>query len=127
MKNNIFYLGFGLLCTHELDAIANNEWQVLPLISRLPSEYGQTVFILLHIPLFSVLVAMISSQNQLVRSRTKFGISVFLAAHGILHAAFMAHQHYEFESILSNFLIFGGAICGIVYLAINQLYASKNT
>lgn len=127
MKNNIFYLGFGLLCTHELDAIVNNEWQILPLTNWLPIEYGQSVFILFHIPLFSFLVAMISSQNQLVRNRTKFGISVFLVAHGLLHTAYMSHQNYEFESVLSNFLIFGGAITGITYLIINKFHVSKNT
>lgn len=53
MKNNIFYIGVGMSFTHELDAMLNNEWRVLPLTSGLPDEMGQTVFVLAHIPLFA--------------------------------------------------------------------------
>lgn len=112
----MFCLGVGLLFTHELDAMQNHEWRVLPLTSWLSEESGRTIFVLIHIPLFAVLIGLISSQNELIRQRTKFWISVFLIIHGLLHAAFITHEHYEFESLLSNVLIFGGAICGLLYV-----------
>jgi hypothetical protein len=40
--------------------------------------------------------------------------------HGVLHAAFMQHAKYEFDSLTSNVLIFGGSILGALYIALNQ-------
>ena len=45
MKNIIFYLAMGIMFTHELDAMPNHEWRVLPLTSWLPDEYGIIVFL----------------------------------------------------------------------------------
>lgn len=113
MKNIAFYLGMGTLFTHELDAMPNHEWQVLPLTSWMPNEIGMIVFVLLHIPLFAVLIALISSTDRKIRARSKLGISIFLIIHSLLHKLFMKHIHYEFSSILSNALIFGGALSRI--------------
>jgi dipeptide/tripeptide permease len=120
MKNVFLYLGVGLLFTHELDAMANHEWLVLPLTSWLSAETGQLVFVLAHIPLFAILVSLLASQRLHIRRRTEFGLCLFLVAHGVLHAAFMRHEHYAFESWLSNVLIFGGAICGLGYLVLDR-------
>lgn len=125
LLNKIFYLGVGLLFTHELDAMANYEWRVLPLTSWLPDQIGQVVFVLIHIPLFAVLVALISSENKVVRARSRFWICVFLVVHGVLHMAFMGHEHYEFSSLLSNVLIFGGAFCGALYLTMLKIQAKS--
>jgi hypothetical protein len=32
----------------------------------------------------------------------------------------MSHEHYAFESWLSNVLIFGGGICGLGYLLLSR-------
>jgi heme/copper-type cytochrome/quinol oxidase subunit 3 len=119
MKEKLLYLGVGMLFTHELDAMRNHEWLVLPLTSWLPSEYGEAVFIWTHIPLFAILVAALASLNMKIRQNTRLGFSIFLVIHGILHAAFSTHEKYEFASLTSNVLIFGGAICGALYLLLN--------
>ena len=116
LKDNIFYLGIGLFFTHELDAMTNHEWRVLPLTSWKPEYNGELSFVLLHIPLFAILVALVASLNEVIRRRSWIGVSLFLAIHGALHAAFMVHDDYEFSSLLSNVLIFVGAVCGAVYL-----------
>ena len=126
-KELVFYLGVGLFFTHELDAMPNHEWRVLPLTSWLPDDFGRNIFVLIHIPLFAVLVGLIASQNEAIRNRAKFWVSAFLVIHGVLHAAFMIHERYEFDSLLSNVLIFGGALCGIVYLVSNQISARNVT
>ena len=118
MKNLMFYLGVSFLFTHELDAMTNSEWLVLPLLNLLSDELGQRVFVLLHIPLFAILVALISSDKTSVRERVWLAVSIFLVVHGVIHAAFMGHENYEFESVISNFLIFGGAVCGVAHLAL---------
>lgn len=124
MRNRLFYLGVGFLFTHELDAMSNSEWLVLPLVNWLPPKLAELTFVLVHIPLFAILVALISSPNDNVRTKTKVGLSVFLIIHGILHAAFMGHDNYEFNSWLSNVLIFGGSLCGLSYLLLNHGKAS---
>ena len=118
IKNIAFYLGIGTLFTHELDAMPNQEWRVLPLTSWMPNEIGMIVFVWLHIPLFAFLIALISSADRKIRDRSKLGISIFLIVHSLLHALFMKHIHYEFSSILSNTLIFGAALCGLIYLVL---------
>lgn len=120
VKELVFYVGVGLFFTHELDAMLNHEWRVLPLTSWLTEDVGRTAFVLMHVPLFAVLVALISSTNEIIRNRTWFWLSVFLAIHGLLHAAFTGHERYEFGSLQSNFLIFGAAICGLLYIILNR-------
>ena len=127
MKEKLFYLGIGLFFTHELDAMTNHEWRVLPLTSWMPELQGELAFVLLHIPLFAVLVGLIASQNALIRRRSWTGIAIFLAVHGFLHAAFMVHDQYEFSSLLSNGLIFGAAICGAAYLVLNRSRVRADT
>lgn len=115
-----FYTGLALLFTHELDAVANHEWRVLPMINRLPDDYGFSLFLFLHIPLFAILIALVASTNKKIRIRSRKGISVFLVLHGVLHALFMENLNYEFTSFPSNILIFGGALAGSIYLLLKS-------
>jgi len=127
MKNLTFYLGVSFLFTHELDAMTNSEWLVLPFLNLLSDELGQRVFVLLHIPLFAVLVALIASERASVREKSQLAVSIFLFVHGVIHFAFMGHANYEFESALSNILIFGGAVCGLAYLGLWYFGRQKHT
>lgn len=116
MKERFFYLGIGLFFTHELDAMTNHEWRVLPLTSWLGDDMGRLVFVAAHVPLFAILVALMASLNSVVRSRTRVWLSAFLVLHSMLHAGFVMHDNYEFSSLLSNVLIYGAAMCGLLYL-----------
>lgn len=122
MKNTIFYLGMGALFTYELDAMTNHEWRILPLLNLLPDDTGMSLFILAHIPLFGVLIALVAASNPTVRQRTRFALSAFLIINGMLHALFMSHPNYEFHSIISNILIFGGGVLGALHL----VFESRN-
>jgi hypothetical protein len=123
----VFFLGIGLIFTHELDAMVNNEWRVLPLTSWLCDEFGKLVFLVAHIPISSIVAALISSDNVVTRNRSRLFISTLLALHGLLHAAFMMNQSYEFESVISNILIFCGAACGAIYLLLDRIQLSRST
>ncbi len=116
MKHLTFYTGLAVLFTHELDAVANREWGVLPLMNRLPEDQGFTLFLFLHIPLFATLVALAANTNEKIRIWSRTGISIFLVIHGGLHALFMGDPNYEFTSFSSNILIFGGAVTGMAHL-----------
>jgi len=118
MREIVFYLGMGALFTHELDAIPNHEWRVLPLVRMLPDDIGMIVFVIAHVPIFAVLIALVASSNDRIRTNSRLVISGLLVLHGLVHALFMNHPNYEFSSILSNTLIFGGAAFGAVYLGL---------
>ena len=116
MRNTLFYLGLATLFTHELDAIANHEWRVMPILRSLPDEVGFNVFVLFHVPLFAVLVAIVSSSNSRLRRLSRLGVSAFLLIHAGLHVLFTDVTSYEFDSTLSSLLIYGGAVVGGLYL-----------
>ena len=126
MRHIALYLGVGALFSHELDAMTNHEWRVLPLIRLLPDELGRDVFVLAHIPLFAVVVALFASTDAQLRRRANIGVAGFLVLHGVLHSFYVDHPAYEFSSSLSNFLIFGGAICGGLYIALEMLGYRSN-
>lgn len=121
-----FYAGMGVLFTHELDAIQRHEWRVLPLTSWLPDEYGFIVFLFFHIPLFAVLIALVASANEKIRVRTRIGIGIFLIIHALLHTLFIGNARYEFATLPSNILIFGGALLGVIYLLSEYFGKQKN-
>ncbi len=120
MKNVAFYLGLSALLTHELDAIPNHEWRVLPFLKTLPDETAMFVFVAAHVPLFAIISALVASTNATIRSRSWNALAGFLVIHGVAHAYYVGHAHYEFTSPLSSALIFGGAACGAVYLFLER-------
>jgi hypothetical protein len=103
-----------------MDAIANHEWRVLPILRSFSEETAFTAFSLLHIPLFAVLIALVSSSNPRVRRLSRIGVSVFLLAHAGLHMLYTGKADYEFDSLLSIFLIYGGALAGGLYLVVSR-------
>lgn len=118
MKDLAFYPGFGTLFAHELDSVLNHEWRVLPVIRSLPDEVGSMVFVVAHIPLIALLAALVSSKNFRTRQMTRTGIGLFPVLYGFLHILFKNHPAYEFSSMLSNTLIFGSALLGVIYLVL---------
>jgi hypothetical protein len=50
----LFYLGLGLLFSHELDAIVQSEWRLLYILRSMADEQAMPVFIALHVPLFAL-------------------------------------------------------------------------
>lgn len=121
MKSIAFYLGLALLFTHELDAMPNHEWQVLPLLSNLADSVGRNTFVIAHIPIFAVVIACVASLNLKTRSIARDIASGFLIAHALLHFAFSGHSAYQFSSSLSSILIYGAAVCGLSYFVVRWM------
>ena len=115
MKNFVFYLGLGLLFTHEMDAMPNHEWRVLPMLRFLSELNGEMAFLLAHIPLFALTIGFVASLNIRTRLVAQRLASGFLIIHAVLHFAFTGHPNYEFSANISNVLIFGAALCGTLY------------
>lgn len=124
-RSALFYIGLGMMFTHELDAVRNAEWRVLPLTSWLNEELGYEVFLWAHVPLFAVVVALLASVQTSLRRATMKVVALFLIIHAGLHLAFSGHRHYEFASVSSNLLIYGGALLGALYLALGAVDAKR--
>ncbi|MGR8920417.1 MAG: DUF6713 family protein [Gammaproteobacteria bacterium] len=118
MRAWLVYVGLGGLFTHELDAMTNHEWRVLPLTSWLDDGVGELVFVLAHVPLFAVAIGFVASTVPRVRARAETVVAAFMVIHAGLHAAFSARPAYEFSGWLSNGLIFAAAACGLAYLVL---------
>ena len=125
----MFYLGLAMLFTHELDAIPNHEWRVLPLLRNLENPVGEVTFILAHIPVFAIVLACIASLNRKTRSVARDIAVGFLIVHAFLHLAFSGHPEYQFNSTLSVSLIYGAALCGLLYMPVRwtEKKARKST
>ena len=118
MRDFAFYLGLGALFTHELDAVSNREWRVLPIMQSLSDELGMTVFVAMHVPMFAVIIALVASTKEKTRTVSRAAVAIFLVFHGALHFLFRTHPNYEFSSTMSEMLIYGGAALGAIYLGL---------
>lgn len=127
MKNTAFYLGLSLLFTHELDAMSNHEWRILPVLSALSDAAGATVFLIAHVPLFALVIAFVASLNLKTRTKARNIASGFLIAHAALHYWFSDDSAYEFSSLVSSFMIFGAALCGVAYFLALRFESSSNS
>lgn len=116
MKNVVFYLGLGMLFTHEMDAMPNHEWRVLPILNSLPDATGEFAFLIAHVPIFAAVIAFVASLNTRTRELAQKLASGFLIVHAALHFAFSGHPDYEFSSLTSSLLIYGAAFCGALFL-----------
>ncbi len=106
----LFLTCLAWLFAHELDAIKQHEWRILPLTSWMRDDAGYVVFVLLHIPLMVVIILALPSQTFQV------GMDMFLILHGGLHILFRNHPAYTFNNALSKMLIFGVIPLAILHL-----------
>lgn len=116
MKNALFLLGFGFLASHELDAVTQSEWRLLYVLRGLPEELAETAFVALHVPLFALIVGLCHHPQQSLREYSRLALAAFLVIHVGLHLRLSGHPLYSFHDGLSQTLIFGGGVCGLLYL-----------
>ena len=53
-------------------------------------------------------------------------VAAFLAVHALLHFSLSDTPGYTFQGLLSNTLIYGAALCGVAYLALQALRPSPD-
>jgi hypothetical protein len=115
MKNLIFYLGFATLITHELDAMTQSEWRLLPILRSLPEQIASFAFVVIHIPLLAALMWLTSNEYLSIRHWSRIAVATFLMIHVGLHKLLENHPDYTFNSLLSFGLIYGGGLLGFFY------------
>ncbi|MCP5042335.1 MAG: hypothetical protein GY944_15020 [bacterium] len=125
MKDFVFYVALACLFTHELDAVPNHEWRLLPVLKTLPDSTGMWAFVAGHVPLIALVLAVVASLKPRMRSVSRRAVGGFACVHGLAHWLLMGDPAYEFASPLSNVLIFGAATCGAIFLVMEWKDASE--
>ena len=100
------------LFAHELDAIRQHEWRILPLTSWMRDDIAYAVFVLTHIPLFIIIVI------ALPYIIFQLSVDIFLILHAGLHILFRHNSAYTFNNTLSRLLIFGVVPLVILHLLV---------
>lgn len=117
MKTFLFNLGVALLFTHELDAVARQEWQLLFVLRDLDSNAASWWFIYLHLPLFLLVLYLGNGIEGKARDLIRLALAAFLPVHAVLHYSLNDAPAYDFHHPASQLLIFGAGIAGLAYVA----------
>jgi len=113
----LFVLILSFLVAHELDAVHQHEWRILPVLETLSDDVGRSVFVGGHVPLFAALIVLGLMGSPVVRRRTQGALAAFMVIHIGLHVRWERPGLCTFDDGLSRLWILGGGILGIVYLA----------
>ena len=110
--NIIFSLELALLFVHEMDAVRRQEWKMFVKLKDMEDEKAYRVFMLLHIPLYTAILALLLSGY-----RIGFYITdVFLIAHTLVHTGVRNHTANKLTSGISKSIIFISGILAAVHL-----------
>ena len=112
----IFYTGFSLLITHELDAIQRHEWRIFPFLSSLKEDIAYQIFVIAHVPLIVFLLWLMNHSSENVRYWFQVSFDIFLIIHLGLHSLLKSHKKNEFTSVLSKIIIMLMALSGLLHL-----------
>jgi hypothetical protein len=115
----LFFTGFALLLCHELDAVAQAEWRLLPLLSLMNDTDAYAMFVALHVPLLALVLWWTSSTVLATRRRSQLFVDAFLVIHAALHTALHSHADYTFHTTLSEVCIYGAAVLGLIHAALS--------
>ncbi len=121
----LFYTGVAMLLTHELDAMRNHEWRVLPLTAHFDDSMGEDVFVWMHVPLFAVMIGCIASIERRIRATAQNVVAAFLMIHCGLHLAFSGHAEYEFGEVQSSVLIYGAGVLGLLFFVVGYVLSRQ--
>jgi len=116
-----------LLMAHELDAVAQAEWRLLPGLSLLDDGPGRRVFIALHVPLLMALTWALFLSSEVVQRRTRLGLGAFMAVHVGLHATLEVPGVSSFPEWLSRAFIVGAGLVGADVLLLDVWRARRDS
>jgi hypothetical protein len=119
LRSLLFLLAFSLLNAHELDAMRQQEWRILVLLRDLEPSLAAHLFVLLHIPLVALLLWLGFHPHAAIQRWARRMICGFGAIHVGLHASLRDHPAYSFDSLLSQGLILGYGLAGLLFLLID--------
>jgi len=124
----LFFTGLAFLLCHELDAVAQAEWRLLPFLSEMNDGDAYVVFVLLHVPLLALVLWWTGTTAPRARHRSQLLVDAFLVIHAGLHTALRSHEDYTFHTTLSDVCIYGAAALGLIHAALSirsAVYSSR--
>ncbi len=98
----IFAINLSLLFVHEMEAIRHQEWKMFIVLKDMEEKKAYTLFLLMHIPLYSLILWILLSPNVTIGF---FITDVFLVIHLLIHLLFMKHKNNRFNNPLSLCII----------------------
>ena len=113
----IFALELALLLTHEMDAVRRKEWKMFTVLKNMADEKAYQIFLLLHIPLYLVLLLFLSSPFLYMGY---YMIDIFLMAHMLVHFKFRKHPANKLNRAISKGIInSAGLLAAVHFIAIS--------
>jgi hypothetical protein len=106
-ESAMFNIALAFLVTHELDAVKQHEWRLLPVLNKLNDRSGFFWFTLLHIPLLLGVFQVYATSSP--HSGSRLLLDAFCIVHVGLHILLRNHPLNTFNNPLSWSLIIGAA------------------
>ena len=79
---------------------------------------------IIHVPLFAIIVWLAFNEKPNIREWSRIIFATFLIIHAGLHKGLENHPLYTLNSPMSQGLIFGAGLLGLIYLITD--YIKKN-
>ncbi len=117
MQAVLYYAGLACLFTHELDAMTHAEWRLMVVLRELPDATASPAFVVLHVPLFFLLLWLSQHGKLRIRDWTRTVVAAFLVVHALLHFGLSSEPLYDFHRTLSRALLRSAAPFRAAYLA----------
>ena len=121
MRNLVYHLGVSALFAHEMDAVRAQEWRLLYVLRALPEPLAYPAFLLLHLPLFFLVLWASHHETPRIREGFRLLASGFLVVHAGLHARLADHPLHDFDGVVAQTLIYAGGFFGGAYLLLRLL------
>jgi hypothetical protein len=112
----LFFVAVSSLLLHEMDAIDKKEWRLLFVLRRLPDDGALRWFIVLHLPLFVTLMALIGAAESGTVRWIEVGVDAFLIVHAGLHQRLAFRGEAAFASLFSRVVIWSAAGFGALHM-----------
>ncbi len=116
----LLVLNVTLLIVHEMDAIRRKEWKMFIVLKDMKEETAYSIFSLVHIPLFAIILFFLLSPAQQI---FLYIMDVLLLAHTLVHFGFRKHKNNDFASPLSQALIYGLGGISLIHLLCMAFYS----
>ncbi len=102
---------------HEMDAIDKKEWRLMFVLRKLPDEGALRWFIVLHLPLFVGLTALVAAGPSSTTRWIEGSVDAFLVVHALLHENLSRTGDKAFANSFSRWLIWSAGVFGAAHLA----------
>ncbi|MCL2140269.1 MAG: hypothetical protein FWH42_01110 [Dehalococcoidia bacterium] len=119
----IFVALISLLFIHEMDAIRNKEWEMIPLLNRMDDNEAYQVFLLAHLPLFLIVLSLLALSSGSVQTFFFYIFDGMLILHTFVHFIFRNHYLNRFKRN-SYRIMYGIGGIAVIHLGLTLLLNS---